>query len=96
MDKGGIQKKIGKRTRKLITMNNSRDDSEKRYVSKKEGRKELPSIEDGVDESVQRHDDYIKNNKGKLNTVTISNSRIMRTNRKTNTWRKMGRKQRNG
>ena len=50
-------KPMGQRTRKLMTMHNAlhpRDDVDRLYVSRKEGGRELASIEDTVDASIQR------------------------------------------
>ena len=49
-------------TYKLMTMHkaqHSRDDVDRLYVSRKEGRRGLASIEDSVDASIQRLEDYI-------------------------------------
>ena len=51
-------------TRKLMTMHKAlhpRDDVDWRYVSRKEEGRWLASIEDSVDASIQRLEDYIKN-----------------------------------
>ena len=40
-----------------------RDDVDRLYVSRKEGGRELASIEDSVDASIQRLEDYIENTK---------------------------------
>ena len=37
-----------------------RDDVDRLYVSKKEGKRGLATIEDNVDASIQRLDDYVK------------------------------------
>ena len=57
-------KQMDKRTRKLITMPealHSRDDVDRLYVSRKEWGRGLASIEDIVDASIQRLEDYIQN-----------------------------------
>ena len=59
-----------------------RDDVEWLCVSRKEGGKELASIEDNVDASIQRLEDYIENREEKLITATrinIDDTRISRT-----------------
>ena len=51
---------VGQRTRKLIMMHkalHSRDDVDRLYVSRKEGRKRLASTEDSVDTLIQRLED---------------------------------------
>ena len=50
------------RTRKLLTMHKAlhpRDDVDRLYVPRKEGGRGLASIEDSVDTSIQRLEDYI-------------------------------------
>ena len=42
----------------------SRDDGDRLYVSRKEGGRGLTSIEDSVDASVQRLEDYIEKRGG--------------------------------
>ena len=56
-------KQMDQRTRKLMTMHkalHSRDDVDRLYVSRKEGGRGLASIEDSVDASIQRLEDYIQ------------------------------------
>ena len=58
---------MDKRTRKPLTMHKAlhpRDD-----VSRKEGGRELASIEDSVDASIQRLEDYIQKHDGGLITA---------------------------
>ena len=60
-------RQIDPRSRKLLTMHKAlhpRDDVDRLYVSRKEGGREIASIEDSVDASIQRLEDYIKNTKG--------------------------------
>ena len=55
------------RTRKLMTMHkalHSRDDVYRLYVSRKEGGRELASIENSVDSSIQRLEDYVEKHEG--------------------------------
>ncbi len=44
-----------------------RDDINRQYVSRKEGRRGLASIEDSVDASIQRLEDYIEKHDGQQN-----------------------------
>ena len=56
-------KQMDQRTRKLMTMHkavHSIDDVERLYVSRKEGGRGLANIEDSVDSSIQRLEDYIE------------------------------------
>ena len=60
-------KQMDQRTRKLMTMNKAlhpRDDVDRPYVSRKEGRRGLASIKESVDASIQRPEDYIKTRRG--------------------------------
>ena len=66
-------KQMAQRTRKLMTMHKAlhpRDDVDRLYVSRKEGGRGLASIEDGVDASIQRLEDYIQKHEGGLITAT--------------------------
>ena len=75
-------KLMDQRTRKLMTMHKGlhpRDDIDRLYMSRK-GRKGLASIEDSVDASIQRLEDYIQKRGGGLITVTRNNTDNMRTN----------------
>ena len=54
---------IDLRTRKLMAIHKAihpRDDIDKLYVSRKEGRRGYASIENTVDASIRRFEDYIK------------------------------------
>ena len=56
-------KQMDQRTRKLMTMHNAlhpRDDVDRLYVSRKKEGRGLASIEDSVDASIQRLEDYIE------------------------------------
>ena len=56
-------KQMDQRTRKLMTMHKAlhpRDDVDRLYVPRKEGGRGLTRIEDSVDESIQRLEDYIE------------------------------------
>ena len=66
-------KQMDQRTRKLITMHKAlhpRDDVERLYISRKEGGRGLASIEDTVDASIQRLEDYIeKHERGLIRAI---------------------------
>ena len=66
-------KQMDQRTRKLMTMLKAlhpRDDVDRLYVSRKEGGRGLASIEDSVDASIQRLEDYIeKHERGLITTI---------------------------
>ena len=65
-------KQMDQRTRKLMTMHkalHSRDDVDRLYVSGIEGGRELASIEDNVDASIQRFEDYIEKHERGLITI---------------------------
>ena len=70
-----------------------RDDIDRLYVSRKEGGRRLISIEDSVNASIQRFEDYIEKRGGRLITATQNNTDNTRTNRTTiNKKTKMGKK----
>ena len=74
------------RIRKLTTMHkvlHPRDDVDRLYVSGKEGGRGLASIEDIVDVSIQRLEDNMEKQGGRLITTTRNNTNDMRTNRTT-------------
>ena len=66
-------KQMDQRTRKLMTMHKAlhpRDDVDRLCVPRKEGARGLPSIEDWVDASIQRLEDYIgKNERGLITAI---------------------------
>ena len=65
-------KQMDQRTRKLMTMYkalHSRDDVDRLYVARKEGGRGLASIEDSVNVSIQRFEDYIEKYKRGLITA---------------------------
>ena len=65
-------KQMDQRTRKLMTMHkaqHSRDDVDRLYVSRKEGRRGLASIKDNVDASIQQLEDYIEKHERGLITA---------------------------
>ena len=64
-------KQMDQRARKLMT-NHHRDDVDRLYVSRKEGGRGLASIEDTVDASIQRLEDYIeKHERGLIATIRV-------------------------
>ena len=68
-------KQMDQRTRKLMTMHKAlypRDNVDRLYVSRKEGGRGLASIEDTVDASIQRLEDYTEKHEREL-ILTISN-----------------------
>ena len=66
-------KQMDQRTRKLMTMHKAlhpRDDVDRLYVSRKEGGRGLASIEDSVDASIHRLEDYKeKHERGLITTI---------------------------
>ena len=61
-----------------------RDDVDRLYVSKKEGGRGLASIEDSVDASIQRLEDYMeKHERGLITAIRI---------RETTEWQQLGNK----
>ena len=71
---------MDQRTRKLMTMHKAlhpRDDVDRLYVTRKEGGRGLVSIEDSVDASIQRLEDYIEKHERGL----IQPSEMIRTTR---------------
>ena len=65
-------KQMDQRARKLMTMHETlhpRDDVDRLYVSRKEWGKGLASIENSVDTSIQRLEDYIEKHEGGLITA---------------------------
>ena len=81
-------KQMDQRTRKVMTMHKalySRDDVDRLYVSIKEGRKGLTSIEDSVDASMQKLEDYKEKRGERLVTVIRNNTDNTKTSRTTRT-----------
>ena len=70
---------------KIIIINNSRDDIDRLYVSRKEGERGLASIKDSVDASIQRLEDYKEKLGEGLITATRNNVDNTTTNIPTNT-----------
>ena len=65
-------KQMDQRTRKLMTMLKAlhpRNDVDRLYVSRKEGGRGLTSIEDSVDASIQRLEDYMEKHERGLITA---------------------------
>ena len=60
-----------------------RDDVDRLYVSRKEGGRGLTSIEDSVDESIQRLKDYTGKHEGGLITAIRNNTDNTMDNRMT-------------
>ena len=63
----------------------SRDDVDRLYVPRKEGGRGLTSIEDSVDESIQRLQDYIEKHERGLITAIRNNTDNTIDNRMTKT-----------
>ena len=75
---------MDQRTRKLMTMHKALhpwDDVDRLYVSRKEGGRGLASIEDSVDASIQRLEDYIQKHEGRLITATRNDTNNTMENR---------------
>ena len=79
---------MDQRTRKLMTMHkplHPRDDVDRLYVARKEGGRGLASVEDSVDTSIQRLEDYIEKREGGLITAIRNNTDNTIDNRMTKT-----------
>ena len=79
-------KQMDQRTRKLITMHmalHPRDDVDRLYVSRKEGGSGLASIEDSVDTSINRLENYLQKHEGGLITATTHETENTMNNRMT-------------
>ena len=77
-------KQMDQSTRKIMTMHKDfhpRDEVDRQYVSRKEGGRGPTSIEDSVDASIQRLDNYIQKPGRRLCTATKINTDNKRTNR---------------
>ena len=77
---------MDQRTRKLMTMHKAlhpRDVVDRLHVSRKEGGRGLASIEDSVDPSIQRFEDYIGKHERKLITSIRNNTDNTMDNRMT-------------
>ena len=63
---------MDQRTRKLITMRKAlhpKDDVDRLYLSRKEGGRVLASIENSVNASIQRLEDYIEKHEGLITAI---------------------------
>ena len=79
---------MDQRTRKLMTMHKAlhpRDDVNRLYVSRKEGRRGLASIEDSIDASIQWLEDYIEKHERGLITAIRNGTDNMIDERMTTT-----------
>ena len=77
---------MDQRTRKLMTMQKAlhpRDDDDRLYVSRKERGRGLASIEDSVDASIQRLEDYIEKHEEGLITAIRNDTDNTMANRMT-------------
>ena len=77
------EEQMDQRTRKLMTMHKAlhpRDDVDRLYVPREEAGRGLSSIENNVDASIQRLEDYMQKI---LITATRNNTDDTRTNRTT-------------
>ena len=77
---------MDQRTRKLITMHKAlhpSDDVDRLYVSRKERGRGLASVEDSVNASIQRLEDYIGNHEQGLITAIRNNTDNTTDNRMT-------------
>ena len=81
-------KQMDQSTRKIMTMHKAlhpRDDVDRQHVSRKEGRRGLARIEDSVDASIQRLEDYIEKHERGLITAIRNDTDNMIDNRMTTT-----------
>ena len=86
-------KQMDQRTIKLMTMHKALypgNDLDRLYVSRKEGGRGLASIEDNVDASIRRLEDYIEKHDGGLITAIRNDADNMMDNRMTITRKKDG------
>ena len=65
-----------------------RNEVDRIYVWRKEGGRKLASIEDSIDDSIQRLEDYIEKQEGRLITATRYNINNTKNNRMTITTKK--------
>ena len=90
-------KQIDQRTRKLMTMHKAlhpRDDVNRLYVSRKEGGRGLASIEDSVDASKPRLEDYIeKHERGLITAIRNDTDNTIDDRMTTTRKQKWGEKQ---
>ena len=79
-------KQMDQRTRKLITLHKAlpaRHDVDRLYVSRKEGGRGLVSIDNSVDASIQRLEEYLQQHGGGLITAIRNNTDNTMDNRMT-------------
>ena len=85
-------KQIDQRTRKLMTMHKAlhpRVEVDRLYVSREEGGRGLTSIEDSVDVSIQRLEDYIeKDERGLIRNDTDNTIDDRMTTNRRQKWEK--------
>ena len=77
---------MDQRKRKLMSKHKAlhpREEVDRLYVSRKEGGRAFDSIEDSVDASIERLEDYIEKREERLITATRNNTDYTRTNRMT-------------
>ena len=90
-------KQMDQRTRKLMTMHKAlhpRDDVDRLYVSIKEGGRGLARIENTVDASIQRLEDYIeKHERGLITTIRVDRDNTINERMTTTRKQKWERKQ---
>ena len=73
---------MDQRTRKIRTMHKAlhpRDNVDRVYVSRREGERGLASIENSVDTSIKRLEDYTEKRRGRLIIATRNNTNGTRT-----------------
>ena len=86
-------KQMDQRTSKLLTMHkalHSRDDVDRLYTSRKDGGRGFASIEDNVDASIRRLEDYVEKHEKRL--ITAISTDNTKTNRVTIARKKIGKK----
>ena len=70
---------MDQRTRKLMTMHKAlhpRDDVDRLYISWKDGGRGLASIEDNIDASIQRLEDYKEKHERRLEKIPTTRQTI--------------------
>ena len=83
-------RQMGQKTRKLMTMHKAlhpRDDIDRLYVLRKEGRRGHARIKDSVDSSIQRPEDYIEKRGEGIITATRNNTDDTNISRSEITWK---------
>ena len=76
----------------MVKALNPRDDVDRLYEPRGEGSRRLASIDDCVEASIQRLEDYIEKRGGRLITATRNNTNDMRKQNDNNKKTKVGRK----